>query len=1333
MKLMRMLSWLIGVMFACHFSVALAGAQAASGSQSRVRSNSIQMNASFDTLSGGSSGSRTVTLTFPSGTRTEALKAILNGKDVSSKFSETPCAGSVCATATLSSVDGLRNGKNVLYAVVKKSDGSLASSRLRFDGDELNTSSRAAAATPSSSAQTPQAYPLLGIFLPPAVAINVAPGGFGNVNATAPWIKVGTQLNYPSSSCGSLYQVEVLDRQTLNEVDQAPHCFNDGLTMAGYLRTLTSAELVIVGTAYAGAADATLDTSSIGGKVYNCTSAKPPANCGKILSSNDAPVSYLAIGSGGAPTPGSAYENYGVNTSTPYESFGAFATGTLVEDVNGNYNFQSSNPIEYVVSPNDPANNNLSSVTIQGVGSLSRYKGFNYPNKTVITSPAGETNGYWLLKLQRDNLDYVVNAGDFGSSCIAAGDVGKQLTVVPDCGGFYPTGSSDASTALNAYANLGKALSAIRQDELVFLVTVGTAAYSANQSPLDIARGIVFAESSFLARTLEPLGGTPGQTLSLYTPGSTYTLITCQVCGNSLNGNAVLSTSLAAQQGQTGFVHGLLSRDLNGLYWPTKTSQESQAQQAAGTGADFTMSLVASQQPIEWPELNGTLLPGASSVAGQFAAFNYLSYELVTQYYIRGAQGSHLDDIHYYFAGSNNTYIDYHTFDPINLPFPGAAGTCFTWNDPVAGRPLTCFTQQDLAAVAQQVSAEIVDMDNVLQFMVNGSTNMKDIVATGNGSAALALIGAAAVVQGSTLQPPPPTPVTVNVSGILSLVSSVVNEGVTLATDGLVTGDTADLVTKVGSLIAGVFDGASAISGGFTNNDGSQPLPSPGYTFNTTIGNLANSGLQQQLTAGFDTELDTLLADWGKLSAIGPLITNSDNPAFYSPNQAAQNLAVTLLGQASQRSFFMSILPAYYGVQYYPSWIAGGPSMGNFNDNNDRNCWYASGVNLSHVLVSYPTYGDVPDPWYYLLGASGGTNPNPTDYYILGGSANNMSKGNQNIPFIDSQLASTLFSPGGLNLPIDPFVTPSGPMKSVFMDTRTNGFDGFPADQTAPCNYTNSGVGAAPPSGGPKSQYLTTTTVVVPANSVLGDSVPLLATVTSQTGVPSGIVSFQDGDAELGRATLDATGKASFSASGFALGEHSITADYLVNDPYYTSQSASSIVTVYANAPGMLLSLSTANLSVTYGAMSSPVTMQVNSESGLAGAVNFGCTGLPVGMTCNFNPAQATITAGSSATTSLTISSKATQAAETLWGRGIGILLLPFSLLCLWRIRNGRRYLQGFACLLLLSVLSLGLVIGCGGGSSKAQQLQETGSKTILVTATSGSTTRTIPLVLNIQ
>ena len=78
----------------------------------------------------------------------------------------------------------------------------------------------------------------------------------------------------------------------------------------------------------------------------------------------------------------------------------------------------------------------------------------------------------------------------------------------------------------------------------------------------------------------------------------------------------------------------------------------------------------------------------------------------------------------------------------------------------------------------------------------------------------------------------------------------------------------------------GIFGTAGTLAGGFTSGGGPQPLPSPDYTFATTIGDLANSGLQQQLTAGFDTELDNLLGDWGKLSTIGPLITDSSNRAL---------------------------------------------------------------------------------------------------------------------------------------------------------------------------------------------------------------------------------------------------------------------------------------------------------------------------------------------------------------------------------------------------------------------------------------------------------------------
>jgi hypothetical protein len=105
---------------------------------------------------------------------------------------------------------------------------------------------------------------------------------------------------------------------------------------------------------------------------------------------------------------------------------------------------------------------------------------------------------------------------------------------------------------------------------------------------------------------------------------------------------------------------------------------------------------------------------------------------------------------------------------------------------------------------------------------------------------------------------------------------------------------------------------------------------------------------RQQAAIGFDTELDSILGDWGKLSNLGPLITNSNYPEFYSPNQVAQNVAVQLLGQGAQRNFYSALLPAFYKVQYYPAWKGSSqrtinpPDMGALaSSNGPCDSWYA--------------------------------------------------------------------------------------------------------------------------------------------------------------------------------------------------------------------------------------------------------------------------------------------------------------------------------------------------------------------------------------------------------
>jgi hypothetical protein len=381
------------------------------------------------------------------------------------------------------------------------------------------------------------------------------------------------------------------------------------------------------------------------------------------------------------------------------------------------------------------------------------------------------------------------------------------------------------------------------------------------------------------------------------------------------------------------------------------------------------------------------------------------------------------------------------------------------------------------------------------------------------------------------------------------------------------------------------------------------------------------------------------------------------------------------------------------------------------------------------VEKAVPTYAGVPNQWTqtnYLTGQ------NPVDHYIIAGAARNPGKtgyNGQTFPFIDSQVASTMFTAGGLNIPFDEFVTRSGPMASVFLDTTVNGFDNFPEDQVYPCYQPNGGG-----IGGNPNPSATTTTLVAPTSSVFGESVTLQATVTTSAGpVPSGTVTFDDGSVQLGTGPVNSNGVATFTTSSLALGPHSIAAYYIVNGQYTASQSAVATLNVYANSPQMTLTLSTRNLTVSPGSGASTVGLQMLSKSGLAGTITLSCTGLPVGMTCNFNPAQPTITAGGTASGTLTVSTSAAQAAAVvpLSGGVTGLVLLPLSVGLLWCVRKNTRGLQASLCILVLSLVSLGGMMGCGGGSSKPQTAAA--QQTILVNASCGEFTVSVPLVINAQ
>ena len=82
-----------------------------------------------------------------------------------------------------------------------------------------------------------------------------------------------------------------------------------------------------------------------------------------------------------------------------------------------------------------------------------------------------------------------------------------------------------------------------------------------------------------------------------------------------------------------------------------------------------------------------------------------------------------------------------------------------------------------------------------------------------------------------------------------------------------------------------------------------------------------------------------------------------------------------------------------------------------------------------------------------------------------------------------------------------------------------------------------------------------------PNPAQVGNAVTLAATVSSAAGTPSGTVSFLDGPALIGTATL-AGGQAAIATSSLVTGDHSITAAYGGNETFAMSASVSTIVTV---------------------------------------------------------------------------------------------------------------------------------------------------------------------------
>ena len=352
----------------------------------------------------------------------------------------------------------------------------------------------------------------------------------------------------------------------------------------------------------------------------------------------------------------------------------------------------------------------------------------------------------------------------------------------------------------------------------------------------------------------------------------------------------------------------------------------------------------------------------------------------------------------------------------------------------------------DFIAARSGPSIEVIYLTNALQFLVTGSTNMKSVIAGGSASAGLALTGAAATILGSKLVPvPPERKVNVSWQNIMGMVGGVASLSALIPGIGEISGaiSTGAKISGVtANAVSGVASTVSAAGGIYTTSTGST-LPSSFSKFAMTIGELANGSMQGQLASGFDVVVDDITSDWGRLSVIGPRVVDTGNPVFFAPNQSAQNVAVAALTQGASRSFYLALMPSFYGIHYWPRvpaytehksvTRAPTPDMG-LKIPNSCNVFY-----LSHDTYTMQPYQGM---WNW---ASGKEFIRPSSFtfgYTYGGAAWSMIAGEtaragQNdarTQLIDPVLADRLFSPNGLNLPLMQFVSKGGPMRAQWVD-----------------------------------------------------------------------------------------------------------------------------------------------------------------------------------------------------------------------------------------------------------------------------------------------------------
>jgi hypothetical protein len=303
------------------------------------------------------------------------------------------------------------------------------------------------------------------------------------------------------------------------------------------------------------------------------------------------------------------------------------------------------------------------------------------------------------------------------------------------------------------------------------------------------------------------------------------------------------------------------------------------------------------------------------------------------------------------------------------------------------------------------------------------------------------------------------------------------------------------------------------------------------------------------------------------------------------------------------------------------------------------------------------------------------------------------------------------------------------------------GVHSITASYTANATFAGSTSPAVAITVSPQMLPATASTLAASATTILsGASVTFTDTVvvSSGTGTPTGTVVFMSGTTNLGSAALNSSGVASFPTTGLPIGVDSVTAVYGGDTNFAGSTSNAVAVTVN----GFTIGANPTSATVTAGS-STTTTISVTPGSAFSSAVSFACTGLPTGGTCSFAPPTVMPSGTTAATTVLTIGTTTASGALTMPWRpgsrsGGAATLAVLAAGAMW-IFGRRKHVPWMRMMPLIIVLLLiaGVTVGCGGGSGNSGGGGGGGSQpktyTVSITGTSGSQNQTTTFTLTVN